>query len=124
MHENTRFGKIVRNDFFKRAGNDLGLLVGHRISAVRLDIPLRKQIDFPLEHGVIVRGQCAFARSLLPEHEFVGGCIHQPGSIVFIENIKVGLPAQIAHENKSLRAVGGENARHVHAGLLHERINF
>ena len=60
----------------------------------------------------------------MPPAKRVGSRIHQASRVIFVENIKIGLTPQIAHQNEALLGIACENLRHVQARILHERINL
>ena len=80
-----------------------------------LHIPLGKQLQLTTQQGVVVMRQVAIERQALLLEQGLDGIVEQLIGVVLVDHVQVGLAAQIIENQKTLREVGSQYLRHMHA---------
>jgi hypothetical protein len=79
-------------------------------------VPLREEVHFPPQQGLVVGRQPAGARRKLPAQQRLGGVREKRGRVRVVERFEVRARAKVGEQEKSLIELLRDDLRRVHAG--------
>ena len=85
------------------------------------DIPIRKEIEFPFEQGVVIVGQNAGAAGALDVDQRSIGLLVEFWCRCFVERAEIGGVAKVSEEEKSLCQIFGEDCWRIDASGTEQR---
>ena len=94
------------------------LLLGPLDAAVAAHVPGREELELALQDLAAVGGKHVRAGDLLPRDERRGGTVHEFAGVVLVEDVKIGLPAEVGEQHEAMVRVGFEDFGGVEARLV------
>ena len=116
MNIDLRLGQIVGQQDVENLVQRGGLLIGQHGVQMAADVPLGEQIQFALQQRAVVRRQRFRLALGLQQHQCVDRIHVQLVRGIEIELVQVGNGAEVGQQQKALRDILRQNARHGDAG--------
>ena len=120
MHINCRLRQRTVREQLVDPGQRFTLGIRQLETEMTADVPIGKQVHFPLQQRPVIGWQNVRAARPLPGHQRGNGVAEQCIRIFFGERLQVGGIAEVRQQHETLRGIGSQDFGHMHTGITHQ----